>query len=258
MGEHGTWFDYLNRFGWWHEAHDKLEHLLGRKWTFMMFGPSEFTLTHVLNALVVVLFVTVGALAFYKSTRGGDQGLVPPRRMTFRHFFEVLTETVYGMVEGAMGPENAPRFFPLVATFWFFILFGNLIGLLPGFSSPNHFFANNVVLALLVFFATHVYGVRANGLAYFKHFLGPVWWLTPLMLPLEIISHLARPLSLTLRLLGNMLADHKVLISFFTLLPFLIPVPFYLLGILVCVVQAFVFCTLALTYFSMAVAHEEH
>ncbi len=257
MGEHGTWFDYLNRFSWYPELHHKLEGVLGRKWQWMMFGESSFTLTHVFNALVVVLFVIFGAMLFWKGTRG-DDGLVPPRKMSLRHFFEVLTETVYGMTEGAMGAENAPKFFPLVATFWFYILFANLIGLLPGFSSPDHFFSNNVVLALLVFVMTHIYGVRANGLGYFKHFLGPVWWLAPLMLPLEIVSHLARPLSLTLRLLGNMLADHKVLISFFTLLPFVIPVPFYLLGILVCVVQAFVFCTLALTYFSMAVAHEEH
>src|SRR5689334_201551 len=116
MGEHGTWFDYLNRFSWWHDIHDKAEQVLGRKWTFMMFGASEFTLTHVLNALVVVLFVILGAVVFWKGTGGGksDAGLVPPRKMTFRHFFEVLTETVYGMVEGAMGPENAPRFFPLV------------------------------------------------------------------------------------------------------------------------------------------------
>jgi F-type H+-transporting ATPase subunit a len=258
MGEHGTWFDYLNRFSWWPGIADKLHGALGRGWSWMMFGPQDsFTLTHVFNALAVVLFVIIGAVIFWKGTRG-EQGLVPPRKMSFRHFFEVLAEAVYGMTEGAMGAENAPRYFPLVAAFWFYILFANLIGLIPGFSSPDHFFANNIVLALFVFVMTHVYGVREHGLAYFKHFLGPVWWLAPLMLPLEIISHLARPLSLTLRLLGNMLADHKVLISFFTLMPFFVPVPFYLLGILVCVVQAFVFCTLALTYFSMAVAHEEH
>src|SRR5206468_11360693 len=101
MGEHGTWFDYLNRFSWWHDAHDKLEQLLGRKWTFMMFGPSEFTLTHVLNALVVVLFVILGAVVFWRPTKGGDGRLVPPPTMSFRHFFEVLSETVSGMVVGA-------------------------------------------------------------------------------------------------------------------------------------------------------------
>lgn len=259
MGEHGTWFDFLNRFSWWNDINDKAAGALGRGWSFMMFDKQKhFSMTHVLTTLVVLGFVTIGGLSFSKGMRSKDAGVVPPRRMSLRHFFEVVTEAVYGMVEGAMGKEQAPRYFPLIATFWFFILFGNLIGLVPGFVTPNDTLNTNLALAGTVFFATHYYGVRENGLGYFKHFLGPVWWLTPLMLPLELISHTARPLSLTLRLLGNMLADHKVLLSFFTLVPFFVPLPFYVLGLLVCTIQAFVFCTLALAYFSMAVAHQEH
>jgi F-type H+-transporting ATPase subunit a len=157
-----------------------------------------------------------------------------------------------------MGEKNAKRFFPLVGTLWMFILFGNLIGLVPGFISPNDTLKTNVALALTVFVATHVYGIKEHGLAYFKHFLGPNLFLAPLMLPIEIVSHLARPLSLSLRLMGNMLADHKVVFSFFTLVPLLVPLPFLLLGLLVCLVQAIVFCTLTMVYLSMAVEHEEH
>ena len=106
-------------------------------------------------------------------------------------------ERLYGMVEGAMGERNAARFFPLIGALWLFILFGNLMGLIPGFVSSNDTLKTNVGLALLVFLLTHYLGVKEHGLAYFKHFLGPVWWLIPLMLPIELISHIARPMSLS-------------------------------------------------------------
>lgn len=258
MGEHGTWFDYLNRFSWWQSINEKAEHAFGRGWKALAFQDSHFTLTHVLVTLVVLGFVVFGATRFKSGFAAADGGLVPPRKMNLRNFFEIMTESVYGMVEGAMGEKNAKRFFPLVGTLWFFILFGNLIGLVPGFISPNDTLKTNVALAGTVFFATHIYGVKEHGLAYFKHFLGPMPALAPLMLPIELVSHLARPLSLSLRLMGNMVADHKVVFSFFTLVPFLVPLPFLLLGILICLVQAIVFCTLTMVYLSMAVEHEEH
>jgi F-type H+-transporting ATPase subunit a len=258
MGEHGTWFDFLNRFSWFGPLQEKLGHIMGREWEWMMFGRNHFSLTHVLVTMLVVAFVIYGAMAFKGSLASKGEGLVPPRKMTLGNVFETMAESLYGMVEGAMGAHNAPRFFPLVGALWMFILFGNLIGLVPGFISPNDTLKTNVALALTVFVATHVYGIKEHGLAYFKHFLGPSPMLAPLMLPIEIISHLARPMSLSLRLMGNMLADHKVIFSFFTLVPLLVPLPFYLLGLLVCLVQAIVFCTLTLVYLSMAVEHEEH
>ena len=257
MGEHGTWFDFLNRFSWFGPLHDKLEQVMGRKWQALL-GPSHFSLTHVLVTLVVVAFVIYGAMTFKNSLADKNEGLVPPRKMTLGNVFETMAESLYGMVEGAMGAHNAPRFFPLVGALWMFILFGNLIGLVPGFISPNDTLKTNVALAGTVFVATHVYGIKEHGLSYFKHFLGPSPALAPLMLPIELVSHLARPLSLSLRLMGNMIADHKVVFSFFTLVPILVPIPFYLLGLLVCLVQAIVFCTLTLVYLSMAVEHEEH
>ncbi len=258
MGEHGTWFDYLNRFSWWHDFSRGAESALGRKWQWQLFGPSSFGLTHVLVAILVVLFGMWGAFAFYKGTKTPDKGIVPPRKVNLRNFFEYTAESVYGMVEGAMGEKNAARFFPLICTLWIFILFGNLIGLIPGFISPNDTLKTNVGLALLVFVLTHYYGVKEHGLAYFKHFLGPSLPLAPLMLPIELISHLARPLSLSLRLMGNMLADHKVVFAFFSMVPLVVPIPFMLLGLLVCLIQAIVFCTLTMVYIGMAVEHEEH
>lgn len=258
MGEHGTWFDYLNKFGWWHSFNEHAQHLLGRKWQWQMFGESGWTLTHVLVAFLVLCFTAAGCIAFWRGLNSKDKGVVPPRTMNLRNFFEYTAESVYGMVEGAMGEANAARFFPLIGALWMFILFGNLFALIPGFVSPNDTLKTNVGLAVMVFLLTHYYGVKEHGLAYFKHFLGPSLALAPLMLPIELISHFARPMSLAVRLMGNMMADHKVVMSFFALVPILVPLPFLLLGLLVCLIQALVFCTLTMVYIGMAIEHEEH
>ncbi|MGE0398809.1 MAG: F0F1 ATP synthase subunit A [Kofleriaceae bacterium] len=257
MGEHGTWFDYLNRFAFWQDLNHWAEAKLSRHAGTAMF-PSGFTLTHVLITSLVVLFVIWGSLSFFSGTKSQDKGVVPPRKMNLRNFFEFTAESVYGMVEGAMGPKHAPKFLPLIGALWMFILFNNLFALIPGFSAPTDTLKTNVGIALLVFFATHIYGVKEHGLSYFKHFLGPSLPLAPLMLPIELISHFARPLSLAVRLMGNMMADHKVVMSFFALVPILVPLPFLLLGILICLIQALVFCTLAMVYIGMAMEHEEH
>lgn len=259
MGEHGTWFDFLNRFAWWHSLNDGAKHTLGRKWQWMMFAESGWTLTHVLITLVVLGFVIWGSLAFFNGLKSKDKGLVPPAKMNLRNFFEYTAESVYGMVEGAMGEQHAKKFFPLIGALWMFILFGNLIGLIPGFVTPNDTLKTNVGIAVLVFVLTHYYGMKEHGVInYLKHFMGPTPALAPLIFPIELISHFARPLSLSVRLLGNMMADHKVVMSFFALVPILVPLPFMLLGLLVCLIQALVFCTLTMVYIGMAMEHEEH
>jgi F-type H+-transporting ATPase subunit a len=258
MGEHGTWFDYLNRFPWWRSLDHKAEELLGRKWQWQMFGESGWSLTHVLITLTALLFVIWGSVSFFRGLRGKDKGIVPPRKMNLRNFFEFLAESLFGFVEGAMGEKNARRFYPLVGSLFLFILFNNMFALFPGFSAPTDTLKTNVGLAILVFLLTHFYGVKEHGLAYFKHFLGPSPVLIPLMLPIEIVSHLARPVSLSVRLMGNMMADHKVVMSFFALVPILVPLPFMLLGLLVVFIQALVFCTLTCVYIGMAIEHEEH
>ncbi|MBK9069851.1 MAG: F0F1 ATP synthase subunit A [Myxococcales bacterium] len=178
--------------------------------------------------------------------------------MNFRNVFEALAEYVYGLVVGQFGKDNAARFYPLIGAIFLFLLFGNLIGLVPGFVTPNDTLKTNLAISVTVFFLTHYYGAKEHGPAYFKHFLGPVWYLVPLMLPIEIISHVARPFSLAFRLMGNMVADHKVIAAFFSLVPIIVPLPFYFLGLFICFVQALVFCMLSMVYISMAIAHEEH
>jgi F-type H+-transporting ATPase subunit a len=255
MGEETTWFDLLPGVG-------NLEHLarvyLGRESAVQQF-PTGFSLSHVFAVALVLVFVTFGALVFRRAIAGGGEAaLVPPSKFNLRNLFELFTEAVLGLAEGVMGPKNARRFLPLIGTLAFFIFFSNCLALLPGFAPPTATLKTNVALALSVFVLTHYYGVRQHGLAYFKHFLGPVIWLAPLMLPIELISHCARPLSLSLRLLGNIAADHKVVSAFFALVPLLVPVPFLILGVLVCIVQTLVFCLLSMVYIQGAVAEHDH
>ena len=138
-----------------------------------------------------------------------------------------------------------------------FILLANLLGLLsPWLESPTASVAVPLGLALVTFVYYHYHGVRANGFAYIKQFLGPVWWLYPLLLPIEIISHFARILSLTVRLYANMFAGDLVTLAFFSLIPIGVPLVFLGLHLGVAIVQAYVFMLLAAIYLSLAVAHE--
>jgi len=260
MGEHASWTDFLANLPGWQNLSASLQGKLGAdpeaSWRVPgLLDKSHFTLTHVLWAIVVMLFVSWGAAKFYRSVKA-ENGIVPPRGVGIRNLFEMIADACFGLMIQVMGEKGARRHLPLIGGLALFILFSNIMALIPGFGVPTTTLKTNFALAALVFVATHYYGLKEHGLAYLKHFLGPIWWLSPLMLPIELVSHLARPISLSLRLLGNMAADHKVVFTFFTLVPILVPVPFLILGLLVCVVQTLVFCLLSLVYISMATAHD--
>ena len=256
MGEHSSWMDLLNQLPGWRHTVGYLSGHLGRHHPFLLvFGGSHFTLTPVLWTLVVLLVVLFGCYGFSRSVKAKD-GMLPPARFSFRAVLEMIMDGTFGTMVQIMGEKNARRYLWLVGGLALFILFSNLLALIPGTAVPTTTLKTNLALAGLVFVMTHVYGVREHGLGYFKHFLGPVWWLAPLMLVVEVISHLARPVSLSLRLMGNMVSDHKVVFTFLTLCPILLPVPFLFLGLLVAFVQTFVFCVLAMIYIALATAHD--
>jgi F-type H+-transporting ATPase subunit a len=137
-----------------------------------------------------------------------------------------------------------------------FILVGCLIGLIPGLETATAAPSVPLGCALVTWFYYHFYGIRKNGFSYIKHFLGPVWWLAPLMFVIEVCSHLARVLSLTIRLFANMFASDMVTLVFFTLFPLAIPVVFMLLHAGVAIIQTYIFVLLATVYIGEAVAHE--
>ena len=172
-----------------------------------------------------------------------------------QHLAEITHEFVSAQGESIIG-HGFERFTGYLTVLGLFILLANLMGLIPGLESPT---ANVVVplgFALVTFVYYHYHGVRENGFSYIKQFLGPVWWLYPLMFLIEIISHLARILSLTVRLYANIFAGDLVTLAFFSLVPLGIPLVFMGLHMFVAVVQAYVFFLLAAVYLSMAVAHD--
>jgi F-type H+-transporting ATPase subunit a len=175
---------------------------------------------------------------------------------TFQQVAEMMHEFVSNQSESIIG-HGYERFTSFVTALFLFILLSNLIGLIPGLESPT---ANVVVplgCALMTFVYYHYHGIRMNGFGYIKQFLGPVWWMSWLLLPVEIISHLARILSLTVRLYANMFAGDLLTLVFFSMIPIGIPLVFLGLHLGVAVIQAYVFMTLAMIYLSLAVA-EEH
>jgi len=256
MNPHTTWFDFLPGYPALKQA---LHPSMVRSWSWQVFQTTNFDLVHVMGALLVLVFLLFGASRYAAAVGGsGDAGLVPPAKFGLRNLFEVLADTVLGLMAGVMGEKEAKRYLPLVGTLFIFILFSNLLGLIPGFLPPTETLKTNLALSISVFVLSHIFGVREHGLKYFKHFLGPIWWLIPLMLPIELISHIARPVSLSMRLMGNIIGDHKLVGVFFGIFPLLLPLPFMVMGVLVCLVQAVVFSLLTTVYISQAVAHEEH
>jgi F-type H+-transporting ATPase subunit a len=172
-----------------------------------------------------------------------------------QHMFEGLHGFVEGQSRDVIGPHSE-RFTPFLLTLGLFILIGNLFGVVPGLESPT---ASPVVplgCAICAFVYYQFQGFRASGAGYLKHFLGPMWWLAPLMLPLEIISHLARLMSLTIRLYANMFAGDMVTLVFFSLIPIGVPVIFLGLHIGVAFLQAYIFVLLTTVYLAGAVATE--
>ncbi len=191
----------------------------------------------VMLVLIVVAFLASRAV---KMVPGGLQ-----------NFMEVVVSGVENLIEETMGPKGK-AYFPLLATFALFILVSNLVALIPGFYPPTANLNTNGALALTVFAMTHIIGFKEHGFHYFKHFMGPILALAPLIFIIEIIGHLARPLSLSLRLFGNMYGHEIVLMIFLALVPFLLPVPMMLMGVLVAFIQTFVFTLLAMIYIAGA------
>jgi len=171
-----------------------------------------------------------------------------------QNFMEVVISGIENMVIDTMGEEGLP-YFPLIATLAIFILVSNLLGLIPGFFPPTANINTTAACAIIVFVMTHVVGIKRHGFKYIKHFMGPVIWLAPLLFVIEVISHLSRVISLTLRLFGNMFGHELIMIIIFTLVPFLLPIPLAMmgLGVLVSIIQALVFMILAMVYIQASI-----
>jgi F-type H+-transporting ATPase subunit a len=225
-------------------------------WASLIPGLSSLP-PHVSNGIIVSVILLVIVILGYAQYKRKKDEILPDDRLTFRNVLELIVEAISDLVEQTMGPRGK-EFMLIIGTLGLFILFNNLSGLVPGFLPATDNVNTTFACSLTVFVMTHYYGIREHGLSYVKHFMGPIWWLAPIMIPIEVIGHLSRPLSLGLRLFGNIMGDHLVTGIFFMLIPLFVPLIGMLLGTFVALVQAFVFMLLSMAYFSGAVAHEEH
>jgi F-type H+-transporting ATPase subunit a len=202
---------------------------------------------HLVGVSIVALLLVVLAVVVRGRVR-----LVPGKLQLLIEF--VLTGLL-GMLEENIGKEGR-RYLPLIGTLAFFIFLCNFLGMLPTFSAATGNFNTTVACALVVFIYYNWEGLRENGAGYLKHFAGPIPWLAPLMIPIEIISHLARPFSLGVRLFGNIGGEHLVSLVFYSMVPFLIPVPLMAIGLFAAFLQTFVFIMLTMVYIAGAIAHD--
>lgn len=203
-----------------------------------------FALELLIAALLLLFFVVV------RATLSVETPGVP------QQFAEIVHEFIGGQADSIIG-HNYSRFQSFITMIFVFILSCNLIGLIPGVNSPTELEAVTLALATATFIYYNYYGIKEQGAwGYIKHFAGPVWWLAPLIFPIEIVSHFARIMSLSVRLYANMFAGGLVTLVFFSLVPVGVPVVFLGLHLLVSVVQAFVFTLLVMIYLAIATAHE--
>lgn len=205
------------------------------------------------NTFAIELLVVLGLIAFFVWVRVSLSVEKPPVQ---QHIAELLHEFIGGEAHTIVG-HGYERFQAFVSCLFLFVLVCNLIGLIPGIAPPTSSAVVPFGLAVSVFLYYNFYGVKDQGIiGYLKHFAGPVWWIAWLLFPIEVISNLARMMSLTIRLYANMFASDLLTLVWFSIIPLAIPSIFLGLHFAVSVIQAFVFMLLTMIYLSMAVAHE--
>lgn len=231
-------------------------------WGALLLGPLEHRMVdfgidpHVGIDALIVSVLLIG-LAYFAGRKYRKSEMVEPDgKVSLSFIVEFAVSGLMSLFAGIIHhPGMARKLFFLLGTFAFFILGNNLIGTIPGFNPPTDQFNVTLVLGLITFTTAHFIGIKEHGFGYVKKFMGPLWWLAPLMLPIELISHMVRPLSLAIRLFGNMTGDHKVVAAFFALVAVGIPLPFMGLGIFIAFLQTFVFILLSAVYFQDALDH---
>ena len=192
--------------------------------------------------VIILLFIGVG-FALRGTLKIAPVGL--------HNFFEAAIVGLYDFSDSIMGKEGRP-YFPLIGTLAFFILASNLIGLIPGCISPTANINTNFALALTVFILYNYVAIRKHGFGYIKHFLGPIWWLTPLMIIVETMSHIARPITLSFRLFGNIRGEELVILVLGVLIPIFLPMPILAFAVFTSFLQTLVFVLLTMVYISLA------
>ena len=215
--------------------------------------------TSVVLGLVLLLIGSKSAkvLSKRRALHGAHEGVIPEEKITISGIFDFFIETFIAFQDSILGKENR-RFLPITGTVFLYVFVLNILGLIPGIPAATTTVWTTVPVALFIFISFNYLGIKEHGVVhYFKHFLGPVWWLAWFILPLELFGTVLRILTLNLRLYWNINADHLVLGVFTDLVPVVVPVIFFALGTFVCFMQAFVPTVLTMIYIMLATQHEE-
>ncbi|NPV83383.1 MAG: F0F1 ATP synthase subunit A [Candidatus Aminicenantes bacterium] len=209
---------------------------------------------HLLPDYLVMTLIVVMLLSVLLALAGRRVSLIPGKTQVV---LESLIDFFEGMIVDTIG-EQGKKYLPLVTTVGLFIMTSNLLGLIPGFMSPTSKLNVTLGCALVVWLYYHWQGIRTQGVfGYLKHFTGSNPFLAPLLLPIEIISHFSRPVSLSMRLFGNIFSEELLILIIASIIPYLLPLPFMAIAIFTAVIQAYVFVLLTCIYIAGAVAHEE-
>lgn len=223
-------------------------------WTQLIPGVGHYY-THVATLILASIAIILFGFRARMALGSGEQSIVPVGKISARGIFEMITDMIGGLANQVIG-HHGRAFAPYFAALFTFIIFNNFIGLIPGMTPATENFNTTFAFGIFSFLAYNAVGLKEGGVGYLKHFLGPVLWLAPLMLIIELISHVIRPLTLGLRLANVMTGDHTVLTVFLGLFPVGPAIPFYALGMMVCLIQAFVFTLLSMVYIALATAHD--
>ncbi len=206
------------------------------------------------NHTALMIYI-IAALLIFSILFARSLSIVPGRLQSVCELFITFFSDI---IDETMGPKGK-AFKPFIFTLTLFIFLSNVLGLVPGFVPPTANLNTTVGLALIIFVLTHIIGIKTHGIKYYKHFVGPVWALAILMIPIEIVGHMARPLSLSLRLFGNMMGHEQIVGVLLKLMPYAFPLLLIstVLGVLVILIQAFIFALLSMMYFGSAM-EESH
>ncbi len=229
---------------------------------FTFLGPVAHQLhipEQVLTFTLVAVFILILGVIYKMVMAGKKESDLPDKGITFRNVIELFGQFIYDQTKSIIGEKEGPKYFSFVGGIFLLIFLSNLIGLIPGFIPPTENLNTTLALGLISFAYYNLHGCKTQGtINYLKHFLGPLWYMAILIGPIEIISNSVRPISLAFRLRGNMFGDHLVIEIFGQLAPYIVPVIFMILGLLVSFIQAYVFTVLSMVYIGLATEHHDH
>ncbi len=255
MPEHASWLTLI--LSHFRETLDHNAQIIGAS-VINKQAPGWHSFEPLAASLFIMVLILLIAARVRSRLQRTEEAIIPEDKLTLRTFMEAFLAYFYDLAKSVMDAERAKKYFPLIGTAALFVFFANVMALIPGMPVATSNLNITLGSALVVFVLFNAYGLMTNGFGYVKHLAGPAWYLAPLMFPIEVISLCVRPVTLAVRLMVNMAADHLMLSLFLSLVALLVPIPLMLLGCLVVLIQTLVFTMLTCIYIGLATEHEAH